>query len=81
MNLKLLGCIPQYEQLATPSLSQVFNEINGLWLNHVTQPHNNKVRKVIIGAKAAEGIMDELEEGTLIITPSDRINIIQWNLF
>lgn len=77
MNLKLLGCIPQYEQLATPSLSQVFNEIKGLWLNQVTQPHNKKIRKVIIGAKAAKGIMNELEHGTLIITPSDRIDIIE----
>ena len=46
-------------------------------LINVTEPHNKKIRKVIIGAKAAEGIMNELEHGTLIITPSDRIDIIE----
>lgn len=77
MNLKLLGCIPSYEQLSRPSLSQVHSEIDGTWLNTVDQAQNKKVKKVVIGAKAAKGIIEEIEEGTLIITPSDRMDIIE----
>ena len=75
MHLKLLGCIPSYEQLSIPSLSQVIDEIKGEKLNQIHQPQIRKIKKVVIGAKAAKSIIGEIEDGTLIITPSDRKDI------
>ena len=77
MHLKLLGCIPSYEQLSIPSLSQVIDEIKGEKLNQIYQPQIRKIKKVVIGAKAAKSIIEEIEDGTLIITPSDRKDIIE----
>jgi BioD-like phosphotransacetylase family protein len=77
MHLKLLGCIPSYEQLSIPSLSQVIDEIKGEKLNQIHQPQIRKIKKVVIGAKAAKSIIEEIEDGTLIITPSDRKDIIE----
>lgn len=77
MHLKLLGCIPSYEQLSIPSLSQVIDEIKGEKLNLIHQPQIRKIKKVVIGAKAAKSIIEEIEDGTLIITPSDRKDIIE----
>ena len=77
MHLKLLGCIPSYEQLSIPSLSQVIDEIKGEKLNQIHQPQIRKIKKVVIGAKAAKSIIGEIEDGTLIITPSDRKDIIE----
>jgi BioD-like phosphotransacetylase family protein len=77
IHLKLLGCIPSYEQLSIPSLSQVIDEIKGEKLNQIHQPQIRKIKKVVIGAKAAKSIIEEIEDGTLIITPSDRKDIIE----
>jgi BioD-like phosphotransacetylase family protein len=77
MNLNLLGCLPVSEQLSMPSLSQVFFEIKGQWLNQINNAESKKIKNVIIGAKASHGIISEIQKGTLIITPSDREDIIE----
>lgn len=77
MNLNLLGCLPVSEQLSMPSLSQVFLEIKGQWLNEINNAESKKIKNVIIGAKASHGIISEIQKGTLIITPSDREDIIE----
>jgi len=77
MNLNLLGCLPVREQLSMPSLSQVFLEIKGQWLNEINNAESKKIKNVIIGAKASHGIISDIQEGTLIITPSDREDIIE----
>ena len=77
MNLNLLGCLPVREQLRMPSLSQIFSEINGQWINEICYTESKIIKNVIIGAKAADGIINEIKEGTLIITPRDREDIIE----
>ncbi len=77
MNLNLLGCLPVREQLSMPSLSQVFLEIKGQWLNEINNAESKKIKNVIIGAKASHGIISDIQKGTLIITPSDREDIIE----
>lgn len=76
MGIPLLGCIPVEETLTEPNLNQVVNEVGGRWLNGREQGETERVRKVIIGAMAAKGIVDYLNPGMLIITPGDREDII-----
>jgi phosphate acetyltransferase len=77
MNLELLGVIPENSKLAEPSLSQIINEINGECLNSTNNIESKKIKKVIVGAKTGLSTIDDIEEGTLIISSADREDIIQ----
>ena len=76
MGIPLLGCIPIEEKLTSPNLNQIVEEVQGHWLNGRSQGGNNRVDRVIIGAMAAKGLVDYLQEGVLIVTPGDREDII-----
>ena len=77
MNLKLLGVIPENVKLSEPSLSQIIHEIKGECLNTTNNIQSKKIKKVVIGAKTGLSTIDDIEEGTLIITSGDREDIIQ----
>ena len=77
MNLKLLGVIPENAKLSEPSLSQIIYEINGECLNTTKNIQFKKIKKVVIGAKTGLSTIDDIEEGTLIVTSGDREDIIQ----
>ena len=77
MNLKLLGVIPENAKLSEPSLSQIIHEIKGECLNTTNNIQYKKIKKVVIGAKTGLSTIDDIEEGTLIITSGDREDIIQ----
>lgn len=77
MNLNLLGVIPENPKLSEPSLSQIIEEISGECLNSTKNIQSKKIKKVIIGAKTVLSTIDDIEEGTLIISPGDREDIIQ----
>ncbi|TVP75108.1 MAG: hypothetical protein EA353_14565 [Puniceicoccaceae bacterium] len=76
MNIPLLGCIPHELRLTQPNLEQVVAEVRGRWLNGKEIGANNRIDKVVIGAMAAKGLVEHLEEGVLIIAPGDREDII-----
>ncbi|MGZ0654015.1 phosphotransacetylase family protein [Coraliomargarita sp. W4R53] len=76
MNIPLLGCIPHEYKLTQPNLQQVVEETNGRWLNGKSKGGMNRISKVIIGAMAAKGLVEHLDNGVLIITPGDREDII-----
>ena len=77
MNLKLLGVIPENAKLSEPSLSQIIHEIRGECFNTTNNIQSKKIKKVVIGAKTGLSTIDDIEEGTLIITSGDREDIIQ----
>ena len=77
MNLKLLGVIPENVKLSEPSLSQIIHEIKGECLNTTNNIQSKKIKKVVIGAKTGLSTVDDIEEGTLIITSGDSEDIIQ----
>ena len=77
MNLKLLGVIPENAKLSEPSLSQIIHEIRSECLNTTNNIQSKKIKKVVIGAKTGLSTIDDIEEGTLIITSGDREDIIQ----
>jgi len=76
MGISLLGCIPIEDQLMSPNLSQIVDEVGGRWLNGEQQGKTERINNVIIGAMAPKGLIDYLQRGTLIITPGDREDII-----
>lgn len=76
MGIPLLGCIPVEHQLMSPNLNQIVEEVDGRWLNGERLGRTERIKKVIIGAMAAKGLVDFLHRGTLIITPGDREDII-----
>lgn len=76
MNIPLLGCIPHEGKLTQPNLQQVVDETNARWLNGKSKGGTNRIHKVIIGAMAAKGLVEHLDDSVLIITPGDREDII-----
>ena len=76
MGIPLLGCIPIEKKLTAPNLNQIVEEVNGRWLNGRDEGGIGRVNRVIIGAMAAKGLVDYLQEGVLIVTPGDREDII-----
>jgi BioD-like phosphotransacetylase family protein len=76
LGVPLLGVLPVQEMLSAPNLSQVAEEISGRWLNAPEAGRRERIRRVIVGAMTARGIVDYLQPGVLIITPGDRDDIV-----
>ncbi len=76
LGVPLLGIIPDQDQLKAPNLSQIVEELSGRWLNGRDRGADQRVQQVVIGAMAARGIIEYFREGTLIITPGDRDDIL-----
>lgn len=76
MDIPLLGCIPHERKLTQPNLEQIVAELKGRWLNGKRNGGNNRIDRVVIGAMAAKGLVEHLQEGVLIIAPGDREDII-----
>jgi BioD-like phosphotransacetylase family protein len=76
LGVPLLGVLPIQPMLSEPNLPQIAEEIDGRWLNGRKAAAKQRVSRVVVGAMAANGIVDYLQPGTLIITPGDRDDII-----
>ena len=76
LGIPLLGLLPEIKQLSSPNLQQVAEQIDGEWMNRETGSGNRRVKNIIIGAMTATGILDAISQGTLLITPGDREDII-----
>jgi len=76
LGVPLLGVLPVQEMLSAPNLSQIAEEISGRWLNAPEAGRRERIRRVIVGAMTARGIVDYLQPGVLIITPGDRDDIV-----
>jgi len=76
LGVPLLGLLPRSDVLLSPSLRQIAERIRGDWLNGEAIADQTSVKRVIIGAMTASGILDALDPGTLLITPGDREDLI-----
>lgn len=77
LGIPLLGVLPVQKMLATPSLSQIAEEIGGHWINAQKTSALSRVERVVVGAMTAKGVVDYLQPGVVIITPGDRDDIIR----
>ncbi len=74
-NIKVLGVLPFYEELNTPTLEQILEETNYELISG-NRFLNNKVTNIIVGAMPTSDALNLLKAGSLIITPGDRDDII-----
>jgi BioD-like phosphotransacetylase family protein len=73
--LELLGVIPHQPILTRPTLDLIREELNAELLNHPTRT-NQAVAEVVVGAMDVHNAMNTFRRGVLLITPSDREDII-----
>jgi BioD-like phosphotransacetylase family protein len=75
IGVPVLGLVPLLPLLLEITLRQVAHEIEAYVLSG-EEFLDRRVRKFIIGAAPAHRLLDEFAEGTLVITPGDRDDII-----
>jgi len=73
--LDLLGVIPYQPMLCSPSVALVREELKADLLNQPASM-DTLVEDVVVGAMSAHNTMKFLQEGTLLITPGDREDIL-----
>lgn len=73
--LNVYGVMPYKKFLSTPTIAEVLEETKGRLLcgkNNI----NNAVNKILVGAMEPHEALHYIEDGSLIITPGDREDII-----
>ena len=75
LGIDLLGTIPDVRMLAAPELTQLRETIGGEFL-HASGDLRRRVGHIVIGAMSSGHAVAEFRQGTLIITPGDREDII-----
>lgn len=76
IGIPLLGLIPEQEQLGLPNMSQIVETVNGRWLNAEQVGRHKRITQVVVGAMTAQGLMEYIRPGILIITPGDREDVL-----
>ena len=71
----VLGLIPLFPVLSEITLRQVVTEIDAYVLSG-EEFLNRRLRRFIVGAAPAHRLLDEFTEGTLVITPGDRDDVV-----
>ncbi|MCD4814581.1 AAA family ATPase [bacterium] len=76
--IKVLGVIPFDDVLSAPTVREVMEEIEGDLVNHDLDERalDAPVKHNLVGAMSAHQALDYFKNGSLIITPGDREDII-----
>lgn len=75
LGLNLVGAIPEESLLAHASLGQIARTIKGTFIN-AREKSRRRVKRVVIGAMNSEHVIEYFQQGTLVITPGDRADVI-----
>lgn len=75
IGLELLGVIPMETILAQPTLNQICQHIRGSFL-HNEERGGVHARKAVIGAVSSGNLFLGVEEGTLLVVPGDREDVV-----
>jgi BioD-like phosphotransacetylase family protein len=73
--LELLGVVPYRSLLSRPTVDLIREELKADFLNPGARLQNI-VDTVVIGAMGVENVIGHLRRGVLVITPSDRVDIL-----
>ncbi|MBQ8445906.1 MAG: AAA family ATPase [Opitutales bacterium] len=76
LGIPLLGLLPHEQSLSSPNLSQIVQEIGGLWLVPLVKGKSQRAANIIVGAMSAQHIFDYIRENTVIIAPGDREDLL-----
>jgi len=75
LGMELFGVIPRVEILTQPTLRQICNHIHGEFLQRPGRSRR-RVQNVLIGAMSPARLYDGVENGTLLVVPGDRDDIL-----
>lgn len=73
--IELLGVVPHERILTSPTVDLIREELKAESLNNCPRVHN-LVTSVVVGAMGAQNAISYFKPGVLVITPSDREDII-----
>ena len=79
LGIELLGVIPEEPLLADATLGQICKTIKGEFV-HGKSKSRRRVQKIIIGAINSANVLEHFRQGTLVITPGDREDVIEATL-
>ena len=79
LGIELLGVIPEEPLLADATLGQICKTIKGEFVHGKTKSRR-RVQKIIMGALNSANVVDHFRQGTLVITPGDREDVIEATL-
>ena len=74
-SIDVLGVMPYQKILSSPTVSEISDEL-GIAFMHGRENAHNIVNKVVVGAMEPHEAWNYIEDGTLIITPGDREDMI-----
>lgn len=75
-NVPVLGVMPYQKRLDIPTMREIFEELK-IKLLCGERNLNNKVDEILIGAMEVEDALHYVVDNSLVITPSDRSDIIE----
>ncbi len=75
IGLELLGVIPMENMLAQPTLQQICEHIRGQFLFNESLSRRPS-KQVMIGAVSSANLFVGIEEGTLLVVPGDREDVV-----
>jgi len=75
IGMELLGIVPMENLLARPTLQQICEHIRGKFL-HNEQLGRRHSEQVMIGAVSSANLFLEVREGTLLVVPGDREDVV-----
>ena len=75
MGVHNYGTLPFQQELASPTMAQLHSRLGGELLGGAEHLHH-RVGRTIIGAMAAEHMVNYVQPNTLVITPGDRSDAI-----
>jgi len=76
LGVRLLGIVPQDARLATSTVLQVFEAIGARPLHAAEAKLGARVQRTLIGAMTAAQALGRLEDGALVVTGGDRVDMI-----
>ena len=79
LGIELLGVIPEEPLLANATLGQICKTIKGEFV-HGKNKSRRRVQKIIIGATNSMNVIQHFRQGTLVITPGDREDVVEASL-
>jgi len=73
--IDMLGVIPYTPSLSMPTIQHIIEETDIKMVSKTTGMQN-KIRNILIGAMSPHDALDYIEDGSLLITPGDREDLI-----
>jgi len=75
IGIELLGVVPMETMLAEPTLRQICEHVRGNFL-HNARHDGKRSQQVIIGAVSSANLFAGVREGTLLVVPGDREDVV-----